>query len=290
MNRCPTCQQPLLPDDTACWQCGTAVTPPEEVEEPPAPPVRSSWLATDGGGSLPLVRSPVATTIYSVMTASLLVIFLLVVNRLQSAPLSQVSFGDTIPVGYQVVTDSGLQVSFDIPQNWRAFDPLRPADRPTLEQFLENHELILEEATQPWGALAGDLELLLLTLPDETWQPGQSSFVVVVRSQALANMTPEAVMLMPEQAPWLTLRQISYIEDNDKSHVSVDLVTYPLDEERQANFSGFVYLCSQQLVSRSEAALLLAICQPQSATQTPLQGRNARAMRENVLESFEFLK
>lgn len=240
--------------------------------------------------TVPLADSTTARLFYSGLTIGLVVLLLLVINRLQTAPLSQVSFGDTIPVGYKVVSDEARQLSFDLPRGWQTLDPLNAEDRAELERFLADFDLVLQEAVQPWGETAGDLELSYLALPTSAWRPGLDPFVVVVRSERLANLPPERLILMAEQFPWLPVRQVSYVEDNDKSHVSVDLVTFPLDESRQAEFSGYIYLCSQQLVSRPQTALLLAVCLPQNGNQTALQSRNDQTLRENVRESFQFLE
>lgn len=288
INRCPNCQQPLLPDDVACWQCGTRLEPAVESDGEGA--VRDQWVGEEGGLLTDKGGNIQVTAIYTALTVGITALLLIVIWQLQQAPLSQVSFRDAIPIGYQVAVDRQTRISFDIPRSWQGLDPLVAEERAILDGYLTSREKVFSEAIQPWEELLGNLDLIYLAVPEEGFEAGQSAFVIVLGSQDLANVSEDVLQALVTQADWLTVRQMIYVEDSDKSHLRLDFVTFPLDAERQAAFSGFVYLCSQQIVSGREKGVILAVCIPRRTNQSSLEVRNAQALRDNVLESFQYLQ
>ncbi|MDJ0753793.1 MAG: zinc ribbon domain-containing protein [Ardenticatenaceae bacterium] len=288
MNRCPNCQQPLLPDDVVCWQCGTRLEPAAEPEVETT--IQDQWVSEGGGLLTDKAGNTQVTVVYTALTAGIMALLLLVIWQLQRAPLSQVSFRDAIPIGYQVAVDQQTRITFDMPRSWQGLDPLVAEERSILDGYLTSQDKVFSEAIQPWEDLLGSLDLMYLAVPEAKFEAGQSAFVIVLGSQDLANLSEEVLQTLVTQADWLTVRQMMYVEDSDKSHLRLDFVTFPLDAERQAVFSGFVYLCSQQIVSGREQGVILAVCIPQRTSQSSLEVRNAQALRDNVLESFQYLR
>ena len=276
-RHCPTCQRPVLPSDTTCWQCGArlpASSPESPKEDPPSNhknvkarellpleplPPGEAILTPDTAGPPPLI-------IYSLLTVGLLVAALFLLGQLAAPPLLQATWQDYPPARWSAVTAPDYSYTLNVPDAWQW------QMNPTLG---DEDGLEVSRITRPWTALSPAWEPIFLASPTAQLS-SDAPFVLVLRSETLRNLpTTEAFAYLqtrPEgDLESLTITNLFIAENSNRTYVGMTSVADGLR-------------CRQHYVHGRAAALLVVGC-----GQGVLFGQNLRTLTP-LLESFEYLR
>lgn len=244
-QRCTNCNQLLLDDDTACWQCGQPVmggganTGAARATAAPKP-------------SQPTTDVP-ALLVYSILTVVVILLALAVTIYLGRQPLVQAT-SQRAPDGWLLVANVNRDFTLIQPENWMMVDA-DASDQPDdpLNQVLDRNP-IYATVLAPLGELTDELYTLYIAAsePLTTTRPG--AFLVVVRSRTLNQLTPDDALRRAAalaEANGLTLYNAEYVDNYDKSHVYLNLLI-PTE-------AGLLH-CQQQFIPGRGDSLLLSAC------------------------------
>lgn len=256
LSHCPNCQQPVLPDDTTCWQCGAKL-----ADKPAALPTTSAgakkrpstatdrllalnrrWVRDDGE-EVVFIRPGL---VYGVLT---LLSFLFLVGSLwglSSTPLVQITAAELPPAGWETLTIGNYEYTLDLPSQWQLWRADRPEDVP----FLTAGDAPEVQLTQhPLRGLATEWETIL-------WGSEPTgelrAYVVVARTPAFTVDYEQLRQLARQQPidPQAHLFSSGITENGRRTHLAADISWEP-------------FRCRQQLVNGYPYALLLTSCVPQ---------------------------
>ncbi len=245
---CPRCRQPVLPDDTSCWQCGA--------------PLAAADPSTDPAAAAPARLSPFA--VYSAVTLVLVLLALVLLRQLGRQPLLQIVPGYARPAGWVTVTPPDRAFTLDLPPTWgQASGPLADSGgAPLLKADLVAlaYPLVAPPvtATVVWAAWSG------ARLEDA------AARLVIVRDEALVGLDLETAAARAE-ATDLAALNATVVDDFARSHVSLLLEMTRPNWGRQR--------CRQQIYPAT--ALVVAVC------GTPERFRFEAQTVETILQSFQ---
>ncbi len=241
-KRCPNCHQPMLPEDTACWQCGW-----QDVA------LRTTTTAAASPVSLPAATSTLAVpagALYAAFTVFLVGLALILLRQLGQQPLVQVSAGGRLLPGWQRVTTYQKTLTLDLPPGWNWVDQENP------QQAVDDAALLAQRAellalTYPLGRLDANASILLVAAPAAEMGLPATVTLVVIRSPILSQITAEQAIVTVQQAD-VDLVDARQSPNYDKTHTSFLL-------EMETGASGRVR-CRQQFFHGEADSLLLAVC------------------------------
>jgi hypothetical protein len=256
LSHCPNCQQPVLPDDTTCWQCGAklaykpaaSTTPSSRANKRPATAtdrllaLNRRWVRDDGE-EVVFIRPGL---VYGLLT---LFSFLFLVGSLwglSSAPLVQITAAELPPAGWESLTIGNYEYTLDLPTQWQVWRADRPEDGPFLTAG-DTPEVHLTQ--QPLRGLANEWETIL-------WGSEPTgelrAYVVVARTPAFVSDYEQLLQLAQQQqlAPPTRLFSSDLTENGRRTHLWAQISREP-------------FRCRQQLVNGYPYALLLTSCVPQ---------------------------
>lgn len=240
-KRCPNCHQPLLLEDTACWQCGWQGGEPETM----AATTAVTSLATDRGAfAVP------ASALYTAFTVFLVGLALLLLRQLGQQPLVQVSAGGRMPAGWQRVTTHEQTLTLDLPSGWMWLDQENPQQATDYEALLAQRRALLA-LTYPLGRVDANASILLAAAPAAEIGPAAPVTLVVIRSPILSQITAEQAILAVQEAG-VEVVDARQLPNYDKTHTSFLL-------EMESEAWGRVR-CRQQFFHDEADSLLLAVC------------------------------
>lgn len=237
-KRCPNCHQPLLSEDTTCWQCGwqdvAAITAVASTS-----PVTAAAAFTVPAGAL-----------YAAFTVFLMGLALILLRLLGQQPLVQVSAGGRLPPGWQRVTTYQQTLTLDMPPSWVWVDQDNPRQAGQYAALLAQRGELLA-LTYPLGQLDPDAAILLAAAPAAEVSLSAPLTLVVIRSSTLSQLTAEKAIAAVQQAD-VDLVDARQMPNYDKTHTSFLL-------EMETAAWGRVR-CRQQFFRQESDSLLLAVC------------------------------
>lgn len=228
-QRCPNCDQRLLPDDQVCWHCGLILASPSDAPAAPAPPSPQAPRAQP-------------QHIYGALTAATILLALLLTVYLGSQPRSRRPLGSP-PQGWGVSSDRAQSFVLFLPQDWRQF---------TAE--VELAELLAQEpryhaALAPLAAAVDDEEVIMLVR-------GQHPlvFLIVARSERL-NRLPAA-----EAASLFVAGEEGVLEARSVQSQGAAQAEFHIDLHNDGELH-----CRQRFIPGDATAFLFSLCTPPSA-------------------------
>ncbi len=246
-KRCPDCHQPLLLEDTACWQCGW-----QSGAVATAAP--SSLPHAIGAPAVPVSALPVSalsvSALYGLITVLLVGLALILLRQLGQQPLVQVSAGGRMPPGWQRVTTYQQTLTLDLPPGWAWVDQENPQQAAAYVALLAQRAELLA-LTYPLGRLAPGASILLAAAPAAEVSLAAPVTLVVIRSSILSQTTAEQALVAVQQAD-VDLVDARQAPNYDKTHTS-----FLLEMETA---SGERVRCRQQFFRQEIDSLLLAVC------------------------------
>lgn len=275
---CTNCGQAVLPDDSSCWHCGYKLIPQKRMEEEEKKPAgRMQWQRETAAGVLNTESLPAPLVVYAIVTAVVLLLTLVLLNRLSQPPLLQINPNSIPPRSWPIVTYGNYEFMLNLPPNWTyATAAGDSANVSKLESFMSElpyrNELFL-----PYSTLASDIEFLLVAYQeDEDSEEAAvlTPFIVVAQSTTLNQLSPEQafdIALTAAGTLGYDVLQREIVDNANRSHVAVGTLT--------ANLR-----CQQQFINGRAQTMLVALCASQ---------RSYIANREvfaQIMNSFEYLK
>lgn len=271
---CPNCGKPVLPIDTTCWHCGYALP-----KRPKAPPPARAPRQTPAAGSVSAAESAAADydlralAIYGLLTVAVVVALWLVMRALGQQPVlvrsAALAGGDWVSV-----TDADLRYTLSLPAGWQWLD-VGYRDQEALLAAVIERQGYVAQALDPLGQAAGDVATLAVAANTRDLNgPDPIPFVVVGRSERLANLSPEdALALLAGRDP----------------AVAETAIDRHLAGQPQARFdlldSANSYQCRHLFVADAGAGgYLVAACAP------PAEYGRLRSTLDAILDSFQLLQ
>lgn len=275
-RRCPYCDQTLLPDETICWQCGRPVEPeatPGAARKPVT--IQDRWQEEQG-------VSLSALTIYTVLTALVIVAVVLGTIYLGQQPRLQAGANMERPEGWLWVNESDNDFLLLLPESWRVVDPETEQGELRLSATVANHPE-WRRALAPLGKLDDQLSYLFLAegqvAPEAA--PGTEAVVLVAQSRLLNQLAPTELGTVAEELAAKDAA-ITVIESELVGAVpGVEAAHLSLVIETGAGNAGEPLRCRQQLIPGTLNALLISACAPAEWQQ--------EATIRRIMDSFQRL-
>jgi hypothetical protein len=241
---CENCGQPLLADDTACWQCGHPVAG-DQSSSADTPQLREKWSAESGEEA---TTRPVI--IYGVITAIVICLALAVTLYLGRQPLVQAAV-QLPPAGWSFISNIQRTFTTAIPETWSIYDQdEEDTAEDTFNTLLTANPLVMT-VTAPLGpAMADTYAIFVGGLVDESGRLDADEFFVVARSNLLNDLTPDEMLALAGESE-ANLREGAYVENFDRTHLFLD-VDIPLEE-------GTIR-CRQQIIPGVAYAMIVSVC------------------------------
>ncbi len=270
-DQCANCGKPVLDSDTVCWHCGyklQAVAAPEPVAAP-------------DGASRPAAEAKDDTTydfraliIYGVLTLVVIGGLWAVMSALSQRPILVRTADRSLGNDWLAVSDSELIYTISLPAGWQWLDVPSRDLRDALNNLIVRQGYI-DNALNPLGAAVDDLQIVAVGLDAPTLDyPDPVAFVVIGRSEALGDLTPEAAIVRLNEAAGTVVEPLPNMHIPGQPQARFTL----LDED-----AG--YQCRQLAVQDEIAATyLVAACSPQLG-----YGLLQRDF-ERIIDSFQFLE
>jgi len=237
ITKCSRCGQPVLPDDTVCWQCGAQLLP---VAKP-----------TEGAreeASAEVVLPPVSLAMVGYLLAATAVTLLLLLgmmHALAQRPLLQRNVREPFLRGWTAVTASDFQYTFKLPPHWQWTDKEQAA--------------YFDEQLRSLAA-AGILNALPPALADPqllAFSPDDEPLILLVVQDTTA-ITPDMLVTAVGEEPDIE----SVIQrQNFRGHEEV--VYYQDLSVNQA-----AWLCRVQVHFNKQPPLRIAVCGPAAQMET----------------------
>ena len=242
--RCENCGQPALTNDVVCWHCGQPLPGREHAAEETIQ-VKESWLPGDQLYSLGF---------YVALTVLLIVATLIVLNSLAKRPLVQVGLSSFPANEWQVFTDTGINFTLNLPNEWEWFEGADLEQRAMMEAVFETNPHILM-GVFPLGSDVEDFDFPFLAIrpvPSENLSP---AFIIVGRSELLNRLTYEDAQRYLQNEDFKVI-EMEFVEDFEKSHLSIFSEVATLDRDFES------LLCNQQFIRGEREGLVVAACAP----------------------------
>lgn len=264
---CPNCGKPVLETDTQCWHCGYSL--PKRARPKPAARQdgdRARSRMPDGAYDLR------ALVVYGLLTVAIVLALWLVMRELGGRHVLLRDAGSARP-GWVSVTATDASYTLSFPSNWQWLD-VSFRDQGALLAEVVARQPAVEQALEPLGREAGDVELLAVALGTQDLQSDVPvPYAVVGRSVGLADLTPQAALdrLAAAAAP-----------------VTGTALDTRLAGQPQARFTAHIgsgtYRCRHLFTAGEAAGYLLAACAPQSDFAARERDLN------DILDSFRLLE
>jgi len=270
-DACPNCGKPVLPTDTTCWHCGYAL--PKRPKAPPPPRPQPGRAGPAEAATATADYDLRALAIYGLLTLAVLVALWLVMGALGQQPVlvrsAALADGDWVSV-----TDADLRYTLSLPGGWQWLDVSYRDQEALLAAVIERQGYVAR-ALDPLGRAAGDVATLGVAANTRDLNgPDPVPFVIVGRSERLANLAPEdALALLAGHDPAAT-----------ETAIDRHLAGQP-----QARFDlldlANSYQCRHLFVADAGAAgYLVAACAP------PADYGRLRPTLGAILDSFQLLQ
>lgn len=267
--RCENCGHAALDTDSTCWHCGEPL-PGREERGREEVKVRESWTRDAGPGSI---------VIFGGLTLLVVIAALLVMNWLGQQPRLQARLGARTRPGWTFLTAANRAFTISLPDDWSWLDTADPDAAAALASLVDQ-ESRWRLATHPLGAEISDMTIVFAAgsaLPNES----QGPILVVASSPLLNGVTYQEVVNFLSNSDY-DVGQVRYVDNFDKSHVSIVIDT-PLDDALSEAENAQAIRCRQQFVLGRQKSLLISLCAP--------TGRFAAFSNtfDEILESFQHL-
>lgn len=258
-KRCPNCNQIVLPDDTRCWHCETALAAVPPAAAPAAAmglaqaerDWRRSMLGLRGGDALPTSTVP-PVAVYAPFTLLLLVAAVWLAGQLRAYPLVQLPPSERIPPAWQVLTVGENELTLNVPESWVVADAAVPAQQSDIAAFMS--QPMAPTFFQPLASRGPDLAVRLLAqgVPLAEGNMAERPLLILASSELLAPLTTAEVEQTAEMATDITditLLQTFHVDNYQRSH---DVLVVRMGDWR----------CYQHFANGRQRAWLLALCAP----------------------------
>jgi len=267
--RCENCGHTALETDSTCWHCGELLAGRENAGSKKVK-VRDGW--TQGAGTSSVI-------IFGAMTLLVVLSTILVMASLGRQPQLQVRFGTRTQSGWSFVTSASRQFTISLPDSWSWIDGTDPAFAEELAKLVEDQPL-LRLASYPLGAEVQDLTIHFaagITHPGDERTPK----LIIASSPLLNQLTYQEALEFLANSEY-NLEQVSFVDDFDKSHLSI-VVDTPLGSNALNVETGESIRCRQQFVLGKHQSLLISLC------ARPSQSRANAPTFDEILASFQRL-
>jgi hypothetical protein len=245
-QRCPHCDQLILPDDTVCWQCGRAL-----VEARRTATAREGWQATSRELQLSPLRFYGSLTLLLVLAALLLTAFLGRQPRLQAAITD-------LPAGWVWIREDNHDFTLFLPETWELLSPTGENQQESMDLLVESTPE-LRASLLPLGALDREMHTTFYATGPLQDQAGTRGLILVARSRALNQLSPSELQSVATASAAdlnVTMQEARQVEHFDKSHVFLDVLV-----ETDAG----PLRCQQQFHPGALEILIVTACAPQEA-------------------------
>ncbi len=267
-DACPNCGKPVLPTDTTCWHCGYAL--PKRPKAPPPARAPHQAPAAEAAAADYDLR---ALAIYGLLALAVVVALWLVMRALGQQPVL-VRSAALADGGWVSVTDADLRYTLSLPAGWQWLDVGYRDQEALLAEVIERQGYVAR-ALDPLGRAAGDVALLAVAANTRDLNgPDPIPFVVVGRSERLANLSPEdALALLAGRDPAATETAI------DRHLAGQPQARFDLPDLANS------YQCRHLFVADAgTAGYLVAACAP------PADYGRLRLTLGAILDSFQLLQ
>jgi hypothetical protein len=241
--RCAVCDQLLLEDDTACWQCGAAVAPRGEAAATVAEP---EWPSPRQQREL----SP--RSVYLGLTVLVIGAALLVTAYLSRQPRAEID-RSALPPGWVWVRGGSAQFTLMLPQRWEVISARSEGQEDNLDRMIDD-SAELSSALQPLGEVDTSLRPLFYGQGPLVDVPWESGLVLVARSRNLNQLEDGEIAALARQLAQemaLDLDAAREVRNFEQSYVYLSLTDEAPAAPRR---------CQQQIYPGQTEALLVVAC------------------------------
>jgi uncharacterized OB-fold protein len=240
---CENCGHQALDTDNSCWHCGQPL-PGRENSGRKKVKARESW--TRGSG-------PASVAMFGGLTIAVIVAALLVMSSLGDQPQLQIRLGTRVRPDWTFITAANDLFTVTLPDTWTWQDGTDPATAGALRKLLDGDQRY-QLAAHPFGAETEDMTVSFLA---QGPQPGTGKppFMIIANSPLLNRLTYDEAVTFLRNSDY-NLQEVRFVDDFDKSHVSI-IVSTPIDDATDEAIR-----CRQQFVLGQNESLLASMCAP----------------------------